>query len=101
MKNIDELLKRANKFKFDYATRHGTALLDELAASLRAQQAEIERLKGEYARGIEDAALRCENLTWAADIDWWLKATKKDVSRKSALECAAAIRNLQKQKEDE
>lgn len=40
----------------------------------------------------EECAKVCEEYSWAADIDWWIGATKKDVSVKSALECAAAIR---------
>lgn len=40
----------------------------------------------------EACAKVCEDHSWEADIDWWIDATKKAVSVKSALECAAAIR---------
>jgi hypothetical protein len=35
-----------------------------------------------------------ESHGWVEDIDWWLTATKKEVSEKSARECAAAIRAM-------
>lgn len=40
----------------------------------------------------EACAKVCEEHEWPADIGWWIDATKKAVSVKSALECAAAIR---------
>jgi len=46
---------------------------------------------------LEEAAKVCENVWWGESPDWWLNATKKDVSAKSCHECAAAIRALASQ----
>ncbi len=43
---------------------------------------------------LEEAALVAESHGWMADVEWWLKATKKEVSAKAAQEAAAAIRAL-------
>ena len=40
----------------------------------------------------EECAKVCENNYWSEEIDWWLSATKKDVSAKAARKCAEAIR---------
>jgi len=40
----------------------------------------------------EECAKVCENNYWSEEIDWWLRATKKDVSAKAARKCAEAIR---------
>ena len=40
----------------------------------------------------EECANVCENNYWSEEIDWWLRATKKDVSAKAARKCADAIR---------
>lgn len=73
-------------------------------ASRQASQIENEALKAERARsGLElhravcdereRCAVVCESgAPWSALIEWWQKATKRDVSTRTALECAAAIR---------
>ena len=59
MKNIDELLKQAaitaEQIREKNICGWGN-VIDDLATALRAMQTENERLKGEYARGIKDAA---------------------------------------------
>jgi hypothetical protein len=40
----------------------------------------------------ERCARVCESTTWSEDIDIWREMTKRDVSARSMLECAAAIR---------
>lgn len=50
------------------------------------------------AEVLEEAAIEAENHNWMADIEWWLNATKKEVSSKSAEESAAAIRALKEKK---
>jgi hypothetical protein len=40
----------------------------------------------------EACAKVCETTPWSSNIDWWKQATKREVSERSALECAAAIR---------
>lgn len=44
------------------------------------------------AREREECAAICEDTVWTEDIDWWITATKRDVSSRSMLACAAAIR---------
>jgi hypothetical protein len=44
------------------------------------------------AVSFEEAAGIAENHSFGRDIDWWLNATKKDVSAESCLSVAAAIR---------
>ena len=39
---------------------------------------------------LEEAAKVAESHGWMADVEWWLKATKKEVSAKAAQEAAAA-----------
>ena len=54
---------------------------------------ELERFAALVAAAEREACAKvCEEHSWLADIDWWIEATKKDVSVKSALECASAIR---------
>lgn len=48
---------------------------------------------------IEEAAKAAENWSELRDIDWWLKATKKDVSDDACISIAAAIRALKEQSE--
>ena len=45
-------------------------------------------------QALEEAAKVCESTVWSADIDVWRDMTKKDVSVKSMLACADAIRAL-------
>ena len=45
-------------------------------------------------QALEEAARVCESTVWSADIDVWRDMTKKDVSVKSMLACADAIRAL-------
>ena len=69
----------------------------------RAAQAENADLKERLARaGIEQrravtaereaCAKVCETTPWSSDIEWWKRATKGEISARSAHECAAAIR---------
>ena len=69
----------------------------------RSAQDENAQLKERLARaGIEQrravAAEReacakvCETTPWSSDIEWWKHATKREISERSAHECAAAIR---------
>lgn len=44
---------------------------------------------------VEKCAAVAENHGFACDIDWWMKATKKDVSAHSCRSVAAAIRSLE------
>jgi hypothetical protein len=51
----------------------------------------------EYERSIaaverEACAKLCESKPWSSSIDWWRQATKREVSERSALECANSIR---------
>ena len=41
---------------------------------------------------MEAAASILEEHSWARDIDWWMKATKKEVSLETVRECIAALR---------
>jgi hypothetical protein len=43
------------------------------------------------AEAIREAAEVCRSHWWARDIDWWMAATKKDVSQVAAEEFSAAI----------
>ena len=74
---------------------------DDIANLLGDCICEIRRLRehavilAETARQVERerCAVVCESgAPWAAQIEWWQKATKRDVSARTALECAAAIR---------
>ena len=40
----------------------------------------------------EACAKVCESKPWSSSIDWWRQATKREVSERSALECANSIR---------
>lgn len=63
--------------------------IDRLTAALAGRERAIaEAVAGER----EACAVQCEATPWTSDIDWWRKATKREVSVRSAIECAAAIR---------
>lgn len=59
---------------------------------------EIERLEPipSHTRreALEEVARMAEEFSFAKDVDWWLKATKKEVSEATGLQIAAAIRDL-------
>lgn len=83
----DEIISMAREldmidFRDNDSDPHVAQFIDFLVA-MDARSAAAER---------EECAKVCEEHSWPADIDWWIEATKKDVSVKSALECASAIR---------
>lgn len=76
-------------------TAYHSAATPEAWLTLSARVRELEEaLKEARSNALEEAAALCADFSWGADIDWWLNATKKDVSAKTCLECAAAIRAL-------
>lgn len=48
------------------------------------------------AETVERCAAAADDHWFAMDVDWWLNATKKDVSAHSCRSVAAAIRNLKR-----
>jgi hypothetical protein len=67
----------------------------ELLTEIARLNNESVHLKAELAAArasvYAECARICRDLTWAEDISWWLKATKKEVSARSCIECAEAI----------
>jgi hypothetical protein len=65
----------------------------EAPVPCRKQYAFLDCIRAEArALALEEAAKVAENHEWMEDIDWWLTATKKEVSERAARECATAIR---------
>ena len=62
----------------------------------RAEWAAVESAirADERAKIREECAKVAESHNWMRDIEWWMNATKKEVSAVSAKEAAAAIRAL-------
>lgn len=62
-------------------------------AALVLKSEAAQQLLQAVAREREECAAICEDTVWTEDIDWWITATKRDVSSRSMLACAAAIRS--------
>jgi len=56
---------------------------EEFARRISALQQELER---------EECAKVCESHSFSRPISWWMNSEKREVSKVSAQECAAAIR---------
>jgi len=83
-------------FASEQAERQIDAILNAVpeAAQPQPQPAQplAQQLQQAVAREREECAAICEDTVWTEDIDWWITATKRDVSSRSMLACAAAIR---------
>ncbi len=91
----DELSEIAIRYKHDgRGTVLGYRAKQEILSLRTALAASEAKVQAAWNDALEEAAKGCEQHVWMADIEWWMKATKKEVSSKSALECAAAIRAL-------
>ena len=86
--NREEIIAAAKEAGF-FGHRQGdwsvctTTELERFAAIMFEKGCQAER---------KECAKVCENNYWSEEIDWWLRATKKDISAKAARKCAAAIR---------
>lgn len=66
-------------------------LYEEVITALREADARVAEAR---RQALEEAAQVAENCSKGYDIDWWMTATKKQVSATICLDVAAAIRDL-------
>jgi hypothetical protein len=50
-----------------------------------------------YAAAMRDAAGVAREFSWSADIQWWIDATKKDVSAETCVQLATALETIGKE----
>jgi len=75
----------------DKCTGADTRVMAQAADRIEALERELSEAR---ALALEEAAKVAENHTELRDIEWWLNATKKEVSADACLSIAAAIRAL-------
>src|SRR5689334_8819588 len=92
---IEEVARAIDPFAFDWGEPGSTRIEMQRKAREAAQRVlKTAALRSARAAALEEAARVAETLSYAHDIEWWMQATKKDVSADACRQVATAIRAL-------